>query len=235
MPAYFDPTRTAIVDEINGNLLIRTDMPIRQSDSTFAYQELQTTVQRDFGAYQSLLDISVIDNVGERESLRLEANAFGVNLDETLPESFWVPWQTGYDRSQLLGSEVSYNGGQRPGNLVWWPFEGLPKNERPNVYLTSPGWDFNGLVEFLIAQALNPLPKVILFHCMLGADRTGALHRGYLMKAKKMHYNQACDVADASCQAGHPNQDYDRLSKAYFSFLKPPAPVVVAKSPFKRA
>lgn len=214
MAATFDPKRAAIVDEREGHLLIRCNMPIRE-DGSFAYREIQAAVDRDFSQYKTFIDISVIDCVGERLSFSLETSAFGIDADKSFPESIWPPYLHGYNPKKLQGmGYLSYEEARRSGGLYWWPFEGVPPNADPKVYLTAPGWDFAGLVDFLIKlHERKDSTNVIIFHCMLGADRTGALHRGYLMRAKGMTLAQASKEADAL--VGPPNADYQRLAVAY--------------------
>jgi len=83
------------------------------------------------------------------------------------------------------------------------------------VFLSSPGWDFGGVVDKVIELFENSTNALIYFHCMLGADRTGALHSGYLMKAKGMSLKKAANITDNATSAHAPNADYVRLRAAY--------------------
>ena len=98
---------------------------------------------------------------------------------------------------------------------MWWPIEGVPQGEDPKVYLGSPGWDLIGLVESLIDATTSGRKLVVYFHCMNGADRTGALHGAYLMKTKRISCAEALTKVTKATAAGAPNADYQRLMLAY--------------------
>jgi len=206
------------VDEADGRLLVRSNMPLR-GDGAFAYTELQEALGRDLSRYREFVDVTVIDCVGERAWFSKEVAAFGLDADKEFPESCWPPYLHGMDVSLRRGDgSLRYAEGVRPGRIVWWPFEGLPEGEDPSIFLGSPGWNFAGLVDRLAGLfARGGSERVVLFHCTLGADRTGALHRGYLMGAKGMNLSEACRRSDSIC--GPPNADYARLSEAYWKTL----------------
>lgn len=160
-----------------------------------------------------LVVLSVVDNTGERWAWGPEVSAFGVDPD-SIPESQWPPYlnRPGWDPGSVLGSSAT-------GDLYWWPFEGLPANTDPAVFLSTPGWDFSGVVDKVIDLFASETNALIYFHCMLGADRTGALHTGYLMKAKGLNLKNASMLADGATSAGSPNDDYVRLRAAYADTL----------------
>lgn len=206
------------MDEKPGRLLVRSNMPLL-SDGSFAYKEIRAAVGRDLSGYDEFVSVSLIDCVGERDRLSRELRAFGVDPDAEVPESVWPPYLHGFDVSRGRGDgNLRYDGGARRGRIVWWPIEGLPDGQEPGTYLGSPGWNFAGLVRHVAELFGEDGPsRAVLFHCTLGADRTGALHRGYLMGVKGMSKPQAYGRADALC--GRPNADYERLSNAYWNTL----------------
>jgi hypothetical protein len=218
----FDPTRVALVDRSEGNLLIRGMDPA--ITGAFSYNSIRDALLHrehiDITPYR-LLVVNVIDNVGERYVWAPEMVAFGVDPD-TFPTTCWPPYLNHPNwkpQAQLGNGRWLTDTASGLGNILWWPFEGLPANERPGVYLHSPGWDFSGLVGYLEFLLQNETNTAIYFHCLLGADRTGALHTGYLLKAKQMLFSAACKVADEATSAGPPNADYQRLRAAYAQSL----------------
>lgn len=166
-----------------------------------------------------LIDMPIIDNVGERSYWSKEVSSFGIDSDK-YPTSYWPPYtQPDYNSKELLGSVVTTEGSSYPGSLVWWPFEGLPAGEDSKVYLHSPGWNYAGFVAYVTELLQTKTNVAIYVHCMLGADRTGAFHIGYLMKTYGMSLADATTEADASTSAGVPNADYARLVAAYATSL----------------
>lgn len=220
MSAVFDATRVAIVDKVGTNYLVRGNMPLIGSDSHFAYDEIFAASKIPEAPIKKFISISTIDNVSERSSWAAELKAFGVN-ENRYPKGYWPPYlQRSYNPKALLGSILSTEGKKKQGSVVWWPFEGLPAGEDPKVYLGSPGWNFSGLVDYTI-RLLNTSNNLLLyFHCMLGADRTGAAMIGYLMKAKKMSFEAAFTQTSKMTSAGAPAPRYQSLIIAYAEQIK---------------
>ena len=153
--------------------------------------------------------------MGERAQWEPLMQAFGVDPG-LFPVSFWPPYlQPGWDRNELLGKTLTTEGETLPGSVSWRPFEGLPPGEDPKVYLTWPGWDFSGFIDHVIDLLRTSVNTAIYVHCQLGADRTGAFHIGYLMRAKGFDLENAILTAVSSTPAGPPNADYLRLVTAY--------------------
>lgn len=211
----FIPERVAIVDTVGTSLLIRGAEPTNVQNK-FAYTELvQTLPQVDFHG-KTFVDVCLIDDIAERSDWEVEMRAFGQD-PSTYPMNNWPPYtfQPDWDPAIPLGATLTYPGGTVPGSLIWWPIEGFDKGQSPTVYLTSPGWDFSGLVHSI--HATLKIPDCIVYvHCELGIDRTGASVMGYLMKWKGMTYDQAKAVAstgapDIKC----PDSNYLNLAKAY--------------------
>lgn len=214
MGSTFIPSRCALIDTVGSNYLIRGNMPLIAPDMHYALQEIQDASKVNFTGL-ALVEIPIIDNVGERAQFVSIMTAFGVDPNK-FPASFWPWWtQPSYDQNALHGVTVSTEGTTMPGGVLWRPFEGLPSNTDPNEFLESPGWDYSGFIDNLIRMLGTMHNTVFYMHCQLGADRTGAAHIGYLMKAKGLSLADASMVANGSTSAGPPNEDYQRLVAAY--------------------
>ncbi len=211
MGSTFDPTRCAVVDRAGQCVVLRGSMPLTPSGD-LAYDGIASASGLDLRA-RRLLVISLIDNTGERAMWEREQAAFGLDPGR-LPQTYWPPYLNApaWAPRRFEGAL----GGGRDGALCWWPIEGFPDGEDPKVYLTSPGWDLGGLVDWLIETVrAAAAPTAIYFHCSLGADRTGALHSGYLMRGKGMSLADASNVVDTATSAKAPNQHYKNLRSAY--------------------
>lgn len=220
MGSTFIPSRCAHIDTVGRNVLIRGNMPLLGDDLHYAYDEIAAAAGVDL-ASAKLVEMPIIDNVGERPEFEPLLRAFGVDPN-IYPPTYWPPWtQEGYEPNRMLGNEVRTEGRGHIGSIVWRPFEGLPANTDPKEYLYSPGWDFSGFINHVIEilRVTLYIPIVVYVHCQLGADRTGAFHIGYLLKTRGLSLEQASATANASTSAGPPNADYQRLVAAYASTL----------------
>jgi hypothetical protein len=214
----FIPSRCAHIDTVGTNVLIRGNMPLTGADMHFAYEEIEIASGVPLGGFK-LIDMPIIDNVGERPYWSREVASFGVSPD-IYPESYWPPYlQPGYEPRKWLGTAVTTEGGSYPASLVWWPFEGLPEGQDAAPYLGTPGWNYGGFIDYVIGMLRTLENTAIYVHCMLGADRTGAFHIGYLMKSKGLSLAYASKAANDSTSAGPPNADYQRLAEAYYRTL----------------
>lgn len=218
MGSTFIPSRCAHIDTVKDNVLIRGNMPLLGEDLHYAYNEIAEATKIDLTT-RTLLEIPIIDNVGERAQFEPLMRAFGVDPD-IYPSSYWPPWmQEGYEPNKLLGTGVTTEGAIHSGSAIWRPFEGMPAGADPKTYLYSPGWDFAGFVDHVIELLRTGSNLAIYVHCQLGADRTGAFHIGYLMRMHNVKLAEATIEADASTSAGPPNADYLRLVTAYAASL----------------
>lgn len=218
MGSTFIPSRCAHIDTVGSNILIRGNMPLLGDDLHYAYDEIEAAAKVDLTS-KKLVEMPIIDNVGERQQFAAIFRAFGVDPG-IYPSSYWPPWmQQGYDPNKMLGTEVTTEGHQHSASIIWRPFEGLPANTDPKEFLGWPGWDFSGFVDHVILLLHTMVDSAIYVHCQLGADRTGAFHIGYLMKSKDMKQDEAEAIANWSTSAGPPNADYQRLVAAYASTL----------------
>lgn len=210
----FIPSRCALVDKVGNAVLIRGNMPL--AGGRFAYRAISEAAEVDLSGLQ-LRTICLIDNVGERGPWSAEMRAFGAD-PASYPPSYWPPWeQKDYLPTRLLGRGrvTGEDGTEHPGVLCWWPFEGLPAGEDPAQYLGEPGWDFSGHVRFARSLMTSGADVAVYVHCMLGADRTGAFHAGYLMATRGLSADDALADAGSATSAGRPNADYERLVRAY--------------------
>jgi len=221
MGSTFIPSRCAKIDKVGSNVLIRGNMPLLGDDLHYAYDEIADASKVNIAA-RKLVEMPIIDNVGERAQFEPILRAFGVD-PAIYPESYWPPWQQkGYEPNRRLGSMVTTEDGGHAGSVVWRPFEGLPAGEDPKVFLSSPGWDYAGFIDHVIEILHTEQDLAVYVHCQLGADRTGAFHIGYLMKMYGLTLTDASQMANASTSAGPPNADYQRLVTAYANTLPRP-------------
>ncbi len=221
MGSTFIPSRCAHIDTVGSNVLIRGNMPLVGDDLRYAYDEIQIATELDLDS-MSFVEVPIIDCVGERQQFSAIMKAFGVDAGRSFPTSFWPWWnQTGYDPNGFLGGQLITDVVEREGTVVWRPFEGLPSDTDPDVFLGAPGWDYNGFIDHLIDMMAVLENTAVYMHCQLGADRTGAAHIGYLMRGKGLNLADASAVANSSTSAGAPNADYQRLVEAYSTFIQP--------------
>lgn len=215
MSFQFFPERVKIVDQVGNNILVRGPMPLTGDQTpVFAYYDVGQAAGLDLDL-RSFMDISLIDCTGEQPWLAPEMAAFQLKAP---PPSYWPPYlQPGYTPSVGTITDLKTQGFERVADFFWWPIEGFAEGEDPKTYLTSPGWDFGGLIARIHELMKDSEPKVVYFHCMLGADRTGAVHGGYLLK-KGMPLAQVLEEVSKT-PAGKPNPDYIRLLTSYAATL----------------
>jgi hypothetical protein len=188
-------------------------MPLTASGE-YALKEIEEASGVEISS-KRLIEVPIIDNVGERAQFATIMKSFGV-MPERFPTDFWPWWQRpGYDRNKQHGTEVITEGINQPGSVIWRPFEGLPPDVDPKEFLEFPGWDYIGFLKCIIDLLNECVDTAIYVHCQLGADRTGAFHIGYLMKSKGLSLEEASRIANSSTSAGPPNADYQRLVEAY--------------------
>jgi hypothetical protein len=214
MGSTFIPGRCAHIDTVGSNVLIRGNMPLIAPDMHYALEEIEAASKVSL-RNRDVIDVPIIDNVGERAQWTAILDAFGVDPN-LFPTSFWPLYlQPGWQPNALLGSFLMTEGQTISGSILWRPFEGLPAGEDPKVYLGWPGWDFSGFIDHVV-DLLHTLQNTAIYvHCQLGADRTGAFHIGYLMKTQNLNLKDATNLAVVSTSAGLPNADYMRLVAAY--------------------
>lgn len=147
-----------------------------------------------------LVEICLTDNAGEADLLAILEATYGCQFTRHLP-----PFQEpGWDPSKFH---------QQPGQqrwLYWWPIEG---GTTPDV-MSTPGYNFIGLVKF-VAQIIKENPqRRIYVHCMNGTDRTGAVAAGYAIKYMGAKLDDAISWS-ARTPAGRMSQPYVDLVTAF--------------------
>jgi len=216
----FIPSRCAKIDEVGPNVLIRGNMPLTKSGS-YALREVREASGVADLEDRMVVEVPIVDNVGERAQFETILRAFGANPG-ALPASCWPWWAHGVDGNARRGGPLRTEGLEVDGFVLWRPFEGLPEGEDLEPFLGSPGWDFSGFLD-VIASLMTTLDGAAVYvHCQLGADRTGAFHTGYLMRTRGLGLEEAAKEADAATSAGPPNADYRRLLEAYAASLTTP-------------
>lgn len=193
-------------------------MPLLGGDLHYALKEIREASGVDLSTFR-VIDVPIIDNVGERTQFAAIMKAFGVDPGQ-FPSSFWPWWQQkGYDPNALHGSTLKTENVIQAGSVLWRPFEGLPEGVDPSTFLGPSEWDYVGFIH-TVRRMLETLKNVALYvHCQLGADRTGAFHIGYLMYTMGLSLAEASSMANGSTSAGPPNADYQRLVAAYAATL----------------
>lgn len=187
----YTPKRTFVVQQSNGNILVRGNLPLND-DGSFAYSDLNKRLQKLIGngfdlTKYSLIDISLIDNQGEKPDLLAEFTAFGV---ADLIPSDWPPVVKGVDIFKQYGSSVCGH----PGHLMWMPIQGC--SDEANCKLVEPSqYNFSGIVDQLNTLLTTGNGKVIYYHCMNGHDRAGSLTACYMMKHMGRTRDQAMNDA----------------------------------------
>jgi hypothetical protein len=195
-------------------------MPLVGPKLQYAYNEIQQASGLDLDR-MSFVEVPIIDCVGESQQLTSIMKAFMIDVPRVFPPDFWPWWNhSGYDPNGFLGGHLVADGIEREGTVVWRPFEGLPPNTDPEVFLKAPGWDYCGFIDNLVQMMQKLKETAVYIHCQLGADRTGAAHIGYLMRSQGLSLSDASEIANRSTSAGPPNEDYQRLVEAYASLAQ---------------
>ena len=209
----FQADRVGLVDRIAETYLVRGTIPLIGERFKYAYNEIAAALKMDFKGLD-FIDVCLIDNVSERWAFVPEMEAFGIP-GATFPESYWPPYlQSDYKSKAILGAGLTVDGQRRMGRIVWWPIEGVPTGQSGETELGWPGWNFCGLVDYLRDLVTTLDKTVIYFHCMVGSDRTGAAHIGYLMRHKGLPKAEAIEKSKIT-QAPLPRYDYMNLIDAY--------------------
>ena len=121
MGSTFIPSRCALVDTVGSNYLIRGNMPLVAPDMHYAYQEIVAASKLDLTG-KTLIEMPIIDNVGERDQFSAILKAFNVDPDQ-YPSSFWPWWtQENYNPNALQGIALKTEGLRVNGSFIWRPF-----------------------------------------------------------------------------------------------------------------
>jgi len=200
--ADLDFSRVHLVDSWGQNLLFRSNLPV--INSTFAYDTLinymtlcaSSEGNLGFPTGPFFLDIHSFDNIFESSDTKYE-----------------VDWATA---NPTLG------------NVTFWPLYGqlLPPadvtpEERAALALNNTAlWGMDQLPERLptlrerLQQAYEE-PRVFLYHCEAGCDRTGEFSAGYYMQFLGMNATGESDCRSAArCARRRPRDDDDARAPA---------------------
>jgi hypothetical protein len=223
----YDPTKTFLVEKRGTNVLVRGNMPLK-SDSSFAYNELNTRLKELVGGNfdlknNKLVDLSLIDNnpASERYELQSEFEAYGMSKED-FDKNFAFPdtWPPVYRKVDVTKQwETTVDGDK--GSIIWYPCEGCSSDDNCKL-VEPPQYDFNGLVEMVDDIMTTQENTVVYFHCMLGHDRTSALHAGYLMRYMGTTLESALNDAPPKGAKGFGDswlKDYEELVKYYAGVL----------------
>ena len=221
------------------NLLFRGNVPLVDNNGTYAFGyralEAQFKKQLEKPAFSlsdyHLIVVMILDDTGEYLSFASEAGSFNdasdtpldpmaLSHDQTYP-GYQIP---GWNPTTLYGRTVTdENGAKHPGSLVWWPIEACGASPCNRTFL-GPGnnqsFNFMGLIDFvhttLQGAPISGKPVLIYFHCISGADRTGATAIGYAINYLGLSYDDAKTDAKND-QTPDPSPDYLTLACAYCS------------------
>jgi len=215
---------TAIIAQNKTNLLMRC--PNLIEDSAIALDELQTILKTDLTKY-TFVDFCLLEDTGERFVWKTEFQSFGISkqwIDDHFPSDKFPPWSYSkiWNPKTFYGTQFKVEGKEHDGSFVWWPLTGVhnpsDKTEAHNA-VAPDGWNFSGCVDYLIELFQNKKKTAVAFHCMSGADRTGALHAGYLMKTESLNVTDAVKKATSYVRIGAPSVDYINLLTVYERWL----------------
>lgn len=231
----FNPNRLAVVDEHEGNLLIRGNFPfvgssgdgsnpchtVSGKEHCLALEELEARMQTlydpnfDISAYE-LIDFSLIDNQGTVEELTVEFGVLGLDLNNDVQcGTNWLPYDGCEWDPKKIYTEKSPREFTNPWGVVWWPIYACNNRDRPcNPNDTDIGLnkfrfkEMSGyLKELLQERPPSGKKRLIYIHCVQGTDRTGALHIAYLLDNNpEMTFAEAVRRATIGTKQGSDDQ-----------------------------
>jgi len=217
---------TAVIAKSNGNLLMRC--PNLIESGAIAIDAFQTILQVDLTKY-TFIDFCLLNSDSERFVWEVEFTFFGITeqwIDSHYPSDKFPPWyfqKDTWNPETLYGTQYEFEKQSHNGSFAWWPLTGVhdPSDKTEADQAVSPdGWNFSGCVDYLIKLFQTMKNTAVVFHCMSGADRTGALHAGYLMRTAGLGVTDAIDKATSYVKIGKPNVGYTNLLIAYENWLK---------------
>lgn len=212
----YDPDRTYVVQQLNGNILVRGNLPIDESGA-FAFDALSARLGELIDGFSMsnyrLIDVSLIDNQGELPELTDEFEAYDAGAVPTE----WPPYAQGVDIFKQYGASVNGN----PGSLMWMPVQGCL--DQDNCSAVEPSlYNLAGVVDQLNTLMQSEVPTVIYYHCMNGHDRAGSLTACYMMKYMDRTRAQAMDLPppEGAKAMKHPwHETYGPLIEWYASTI----------------
>jgi hypothetical protein len=227
--------RVAIVDmdAATGSILVRGNLPLVTTcvpgqDRCFAYSDLNARIKELLPAFTSLDDYDVIefvlhDDAGNRDELDVEMKALGLGVDQIQCGAKWLPFQ-GCDEWDPKTLYASVKQEKKPWGLSWWPMYACGSVPCDNTREVLPGYTEEkvALEKFHFIEASRYLrqllttpaarKRLIYFHCIQGADRTGSLHMMYMLDGNPtLSFAEACDRAWKGKREGSDEAQLDYL------------------------
>ncbi len=172
----YNPNRTFVVEQSNGNFLVRGNLPF-DDEGNFVYKGINQKLADLVGIFDlshyTLIDVALIDNQGELPELRAAFKAYGAGVVPTE----WPPVVKGVNIFTQYGTAICGH----PGSLMWMPVQGCA--DESNCQLVEPPqYSFSAIVDQLKTLMTTGSKRVIYYHCMNGHDRAGSLTACYMMK-----------------------------------------------------
>jgi hypothetical protein len=197
---HFNPNRVAIVDDFEGNLLVRGNLPLvitdpddPDSEYRFAYAELKTKMEGKIPGFKiedyEIIDFALIDNrVSGNKQMTALIKALGMEgLGSIHCGDHWYPFQgCDWEPAEIYWSTAV---DKKLAGLVWWPVWACPSipcmGDEIDTALDPKQFNFIDasafLNELLTTKSESGKKRLIYFHCVQGTDRTGALHIAYIL------------------------------------------------------
>jgi hypothetical protein len=193
----FNPARVAIVDEFDGNLLVRGNLPLVKTDPDseyhYAWAELKTKMEGKIPGFKiedyEIIDFALIDNqVSGKVQMTALIKALGMEgLGSIHCGDHWYPFQgCDWEPAEIYWSTAV---DKKLAGLVWWPVWACPSipcmGDEIDTALDPKQFNFIDasafLKELLTTKSESGKKRLIYFHCVQGTDRTGALHIAYIL------------------------------------------------------
>ncbi len=204
-------------------------------DRCHAYDEIAAKMQErmqaidpetvfDITQYE-VIDFVLHDGAGNRAELDVLMKALGRNVTFVTCGAKWLPFQgcSEWDPETLY---AAVDGSKKLQGLIWWPM--YPCGNKPCGDTIKIFDDYTetqvALDKFKFTQAsahlkellTTPSPtgrkRLIYFHCIQGADRTGTLHLVYIMDNNPhLTFAQALDRAWKGKREGSDEAQLDYL------------------------
>jgi hypothetical protein len=233
----FISKRLAIVDmdAKTGNILVRGNLPLVKKglnacyhgqDRCFAYDEINIKMKErmqqidphfNFNIEEyDVIEFVLHDNVGNKDELSVEMNTLGLNLDAIVNGYGykWPPYDDGGDwqPKTIYTSTLPEN---KLWGLTWWPVyacdtkpcDEIDTDRGLNKYHFLDASAY--LKELLTTPASSGKKRLIYFHCIQGADRTGTLHIAYIMDNNPTL--SFADAIDRAWKGKREGSDYPQL------------------------
>jgi len=196
----FDPSHVRLVDYDNntGNFLFRSGMP-KTKQGDFAWNELASIFNAlavianiDFPTQYYLVDYCLLCYEKEYEDVYMERKFFSTN--PTKGEFHWWPiygiFQSNISAAcQELGIRKRDCGNVQPDTFSDENMHSLADNYSiwaPQDAMHSRLRTVNNML-----HTTYSVPRVMLFHCECGCDRTGQFYAGYAMRYLNSSFTEA--------------------------------------------